>query len=234
MLILPVLVYQTKNFKNIQVNICDNKNFNPAFITSSIFALIFFFGYFPVIPMESIQVSHIVWTIPCVVILVSFEEITFRDCLIKELAKNSNLFKTQIYSSLVFGLAHCANILYTASVLQTVNQVIIAFGFGMIFSSLYIRYQMINIPILLHFLVNFMSELIGLYSSFQEPSFNFLRNPIQVGPQVILPVLVCIMLFLASQLVLPRKSLIQKNWFPDFPNGLLLMNHPLSTYCRYI
>lgn len=63
-------------------------------------------------------------------------------------------------SSLVFSLAHLSN-LPAQGLVITIAQVIQAFGMGAIFAALYIRYGSLLMPILIHFLIDFVITLVS-------------------------------------------------------------------------
>ena len=63
-------------------------------------------------------------------------------------------------SSLVFSLAHLSN-LPAQGVVITIAQVIQTFGMGAVFATLYIRYESLLMPILIHFLIDFVITLVS-------------------------------------------------------------------------
>ena len=97
-----------------------------------------------------------------------FEELLFRLFLFVGIYKYlfnfeyDNLVKTIIVTSLIFGLAHISNFFnqdYDKS--SVIVQIIFAFGIGIFFQSLFIYSKNILIPIILHFVVNYL----GMYKS---------------------------------------------------------------------
>ena len=82
-----------------------------------------------------------------------------------------------ILSSLLFGVAHIFNVFRDdIEVYSVINQVILAFGLGMLFQSLLIRFKSILIPIVIHSIINYL----GMYkrylyeeSFFEAEQYNF-------------------------------------------------------------
>ncbi|HCW52754.1 MAG TPA: hypothetical protein DG753_03230, partial [Clostridium sp.] len=81
------------------------------------------------------------------------EEIMFRGILLKKIASRGNLKKAIIISSAIFGILHPS------------LGIISAFITGVILGLLYIKYNNILIPMLLHILHNSVIQLITLISS---------------------------------------------------------------------
>ena len=108
--------------------------------------------------------KHYLYLISCFSIGL-FEEVFFRIFVfyfIYSLIKSSKnqILKAVIYSSIVFGLAHITNFLNPDyEPLAVINQVLLAFGLGLLFQCLFIRLQNITIIVTLHALINY----IGMY-----------------------------------------------------------------------
>lgn len=88
------------------------------------------------------------------------EELLFRAILVFELVKFKSKNKAIIISSLIFGLIHLINISSIASIGPTLLQVIYTFGLGLILASMYIENKNIILPIIFHFLFNFLNDIL--------------------------------------------------------------------------
>ncbi len=99
-------------------------------------------------------------------ILVSiFEELLFRIFVyfnFSRILKKKKIFIIVILSSLIFGLAHLTNIFSMDIVnITIINQIVFAFGIGMILQTLYIKFKNIILLYALHASIN----VLGSYKS---------------------------------------------------------------------
>ena len=86
------------------------------------------------------------------------EELIFRVVLLNQFLMMTSKFKAMLFTSLIFGALHLFNINSIASILPTVVQSIYTFGLGMVFSLIYLDTKNVILPILLHFLFNFLND----------------------------------------------------------------------------
>lgn len=109
------------------------------------------------------NVNHLLFIVYCFSVAI-FEELFFRVYIFKNVmktVKNSNkkrkLIKVVLYTSAIFALAHITNIFKEDVVsFSVIIQVIFAFGLGVLFQSLLIRYKNILLVIVLHAIVNYL------------------------------------------------------------------------------
>lgn len=134
-------------------------------IFTIIILFIFYFSYFDteeIISSNNLKINrslHLSYIIECFS-TGFFEEILFRVLIFYTLV-NSNLFKTEthvfqsyIATSAVFGLCHLTN-LFHYDLSSVINQIILAFGLGLIFQMLFTKYKNLLFIAALHALINY-------------------------------------------------------------------------------
>lgn len=141
-------------------------------------------------------------------LLVALEEYIFRGYLLNQLQEKFSANKAQIYSSATFAIAHIGNIITHQQAFTAINQILIAFGYGMVLSSLYIRYKSITICIILHFCINFLQEVVIADKKLTHPTFLVDNINLDIGFEIIFPIIVSAFLTLVSISILnsPHKS----------------------------
>lgn len=89
-----------------------------------------------------------------------FEELFFRVFVYNYFIDSENsTIKAILKASVIFGLVHLNNFFTQEPyILSVVNQVIFAFGIGILFQALYIRFQSITLVIMLHSLINYFGS----------------------------------------------------------------------------
>ena len=91
-----------------------------------------------------------------------FEEVTFRVIPFPpDQPESFTPFRIAKYSA-IFGIAHAGNILYTGSLTTTLSQIIIAFGYGLLFTIALKKTRSLLYIFLLHLFVNLPQEYIIL------------------------------------------------------------------------
>lgn len=89
-----------------------------------------------------------------------FEEILFRVFIFYSLVNSgflkleSRIFKSYVLTSIIFGLCHITNVFYY-DVFSVINQMLLAFGLGMIFQLLFTKYNNILLIGSLHAIINY-------------------------------------------------------------------------------
>ncbi len=88
------------------------------------------------------------------------EEIIFRHFIYTEFKYTNSTFKSIVFTSLIFGGMHLLNITSLSSVPVCIIQSIYTFGLGLVLSIVYIFTKNILFPIILHFLFNFVNDIL--------------------------------------------------------------------------
>jgi len=96
-----------------------------------------------------------------------FEEVLVRGLMLLVLLKvfeqtKKGMMNAVIISSVIFGLAHLANLTHTGA-LPVVAQVIFASAMGIFFAALYLRTKTLIIPIIVHGFVNLTTQIWGAF-----------------------------------------------------------------------
>ncbi len=131
--------------------------------------------------LELYSYEHLLFLFSCIITGV-FEELLFRVFLFNGIIKsklsskkNEILVKSILWTSLLFGIAHISNLLNpNYHIYSVISQIIIAFGLGLLFQSLYIRFKNISILIILHSIINYF----GAFNSKLLKDGNDLTNDI--------------------------------------------------------
>jgi len=122
------------------------------------------------------NINHFLFILYCFSVAI-FEELFFRVYIFQNVMKivdnddkKRKLIKAVLYTSAIFALAHFTNVFKEEVVkLTVIIQIIFAFGLGILFQSLLIRFKNILLIIVLHALINYMGTykvwLIKLNSS---------------------------------------------------------------------
>jgi len=139
-----------------------------------------------------------------------FEEVLFRGLVLKLLLvvfgdSKKGIVKAALISSLIFGAIHIVNAFFGAGLLPTISQVIYATAIGIFFAALYLRTRNLLVPILLHALINFSSQIFGAIVS-HDGFLQLIQN--QTEPNIlefIISTLFMTIPFLIAGLVLLRK-----------------------------
>ena len=139
-----------------------------------------------------------------------FEEVFFRGLVLKLLLvafgdSKKGMLKAALISSVIFGAVHITNAIFGAGLLPTISQFIYATAIGIFYAALYLRTRNLWVPILLHALINFSTQIFGAIVSHE--GFTELRA-IVTEPSIavfIISTLVMTVPFLIAGLVLLRK-----------------------------
>jgi len=191
LLSLPFTVYFYKLYRKIKLKhtIIDSSYTRYYILLLSV--LLFYF----VLPLRTIpriepSLSGAYITAFSTLALVSLEEYIFRGYLLNHLRKKYPVKKAQAYSSLIFALAHIGNILSYPQVFITINQIIIAFGYGMVLSSVYIKHRSVLLCIAIHFCVNYLQELMLTGRPIRQATLVFNEISFDLGPEILFSVCV--------------------------------------------
>lgn len=93
-----------------------------------------------------------------------FEELLFRKFTFEYVKKSmenasGHIWKAIIISSLIFAFAHSSNVFSSNVVsLSVINQIVFAFGIGIILQALFIRFKNIIIVVAIHGIINFFGS----------------------------------------------------------------------------
>jgi len=105
------------------------------------------------------QLNHVVFFLSCLSVGI-FEELFFRKYLYERVVDyygNTNVFFNMVVTSCCFGLAHSTNFFNSEIIKVTViTQIVLAFGLGMLFQSVLLRFKNIVLVIALHTLINYL------------------------------------------------------------------------------
>ncbi|NJB84714.1 membrane protease YdiL (CAAX protease family) [Lewinella marina] len=146
--------------------LCRNNNFKStsAFASSDVKLAVIYFMFltlFIVIALIKIEfdwrLSLLILAIIGTLIFVSFEELVFRGLPFSSLPEYGLRLYQHKYA-ILFGAAHFGNLLYNGNLMLAMNQVIIAYGLGMILSAVYLKYGSLLHVVALHFIVNITKE----------------------------------------------------------------------------
>ena len=110
---------------------------------------------------EITNVNNITFLISCLSVAL-FEEFFFRVYLfskINDWRKGNGLFKSIIITSLLFGLAHLSSFFKPDVIKITViTQIILAFGLGVLFQTIFQRFKSVILIVGLHTLINYLGS----------------------------------------------------------------------------
>ena len=156
-LVLPIVAYIL--FKEVnKFDISKSKIDSSIILLLGLFICLFLFVPLSKLPLTVPNIKTLLLTTVGTIVLVSFEELVYRRLAFDILSTKLNSKGYILLSSMIFGLAHIANVLYTGQEFTTSVQIGFAFIFGIIFSRVYLTYKTILYPIALHFTVNIYQE----------------------------------------------------------------------------
>ncbi|WP_378180878.1 lysostaphin resistance A-like protein [Aquimarina sp. SS2-1] len=145
------------------------KNFWPVLLGSSIIILLSFYNVNRALLFDGQEVSLSLqlWYLCSALSTGGFEEVLFRVFVFNSLYTlfskqeiNIRYLHSIIWTSLLFGGVHMVNLLKSDyDLFSVISQIIIAFGIGVLFQSLLIKYKNILVVITLHGLFNYF----GMY-----------------------------------------------------------------------
>jgi membrane protease YdiL (CAAX protease family) len=157
---------------------CKKKYFKNNFIFLSVFIVLNIFAYSNsenVINRNHFDVNpylHIVFIFKCFV-TGYFEEIVFRVFLFNSIMQShaflqkKNVFRSYILTSVLFGLVHFVNV-SSFDFFSVLNQILLAFGLGMIFQLLLAKYNNILFIATIHSLINYFGTRSSVLFHFKE------------------------------------------------------------------
>ena len=123
------------------------------------------------------------------------EEIVFRGCLLKEIEKSEDRFRTIFVSALIFGLVHLLNINSLGSIPYVLLQVGYSFYLGLILGLMYLSTRNIIIPIIMHMSFNMVnSDLTNALFDIDYNVLYFVVN-ISIGVIIFIYFLICYTIF---------------------------------------
>lgn len=117
---------------------------------------------------ETINITkNLLFLISCLSVAV-FEELFFRVFIYKFLKeKGYASFKLIVVPSLLFGVAHFSSLFSEGvEVFSVINQVVFAFGIGLVLQTVYVKSKSITICVIIHALINY-------YGSYKSGLLNF-------------------------------------------------------------
>lgn len=138
---------------------------NNAYILP-ITGLLFYFTITSVISQLNgiSELNHLLFFLSCLCVA-TFEELFFRKYLFQKISNKytgKKIMFSVIITNIFFGLAHASNFLNSGVIKITViTQIILAFGLGVLFQSLLLKFKNIILIICLHTIVNYL----GTYKS---------------------------------------------------------------------
>jgi membrane protease YdiL (CAAX protease family) len=159
-------------------NYYKRKFFKNNFIFSALIIVVTLFSYSntqKVIVSNHFDINtylHIVFIFKCFA-TGFFEEIVFRVFLFNSIIQShiflqkKNIFTSYILTSVLFGLVHFTNV-STSDFFNVLNQVLLAFGLGMIFQVLLAKYNNILFISSLHSLINYFGTRNSVLFCFKE------------------------------------------------------------------
>lgn len=112
-------------------------------------------------PLENIDTDYLVQATLLYLYSALIEEILFRGVVFTLWEEKKPLLPSMLYSSLIFGGIHLFNISSLSSIPPTLVQVAYCFGLGLVLSFLYHRTENLSIPIIFHFLFNFINDVLA-------------------------------------------------------------------------
>jgi membrane protease YdiL (CAAX protease family) len=142
-----------------------------------------------------------------------FEEMFFRVFVFFVILQNTrgNLILSIILTSLLFGLAHLANIFNPEYVkISVINQILFAIALGVLFQSIYVRYKSLILISTLHCLTNYFGTykryLLNIGDNHDSYTFNDFISTF------ILIIFITIILIIPLSYLLIKKQLKDKTW----------------------
>ena len=128
-----------------------------------------------------------------------FEELLCRAALffaiLKQLGKKQ-VWKAVILTSLFFAIAHLPNMFRPEGVnFSVISQIVFAFGGGLLFQSLFIRFQNLFLVVVLHSLINYWGTFSRMYetaASSEHPTFTLSDIWSSAGGMLTMVLLVCL------------------------------------------
>lgn len=143
------------------------------------------------------RLNNILFLTSCVSVAL-FEEFFFRIYLYNGISKhfkNKSLYKNILLTSLLFGLAHAVGFFKTDVVKITVLvQIVLAFGLGVLFQTLLIRFKNIALVVGLHAIINYL----GAYKSkllLQEQTETYVFNDFLMSMAFAIVIVIFILTF---------------------------------------
>lgn len=111
--------------------------------------------------VNEINVLNIIYGLISAILIAVIEELLFRGQLFKELKDQHGRLKGILLSSLFFGAIHLLNISSLNTILICLVQSVYTFALGIILCVLYEKTKNIIIPIIFHFLFNFINNTLS-------------------------------------------------------------------------
>ena len=165
-------------------------------------------AYFFIIPSLNSSLNwsfnEVVYGIIFTIVLVLYEELVFRVLPFKNNNDNQNTIVKHYNYAAIFAIAHVTNFLYTGNLQTTINQLLIAFGLGLILSAIFIRSKNIVLIVSLHFFVNVGQEYNLIMSNHKLFFSAFNKIDLALNVSTIFAFAYTLLLILISEGILSR------------------------------
>lgn len=134
------------------------------------------------IMFEQINYTNIIIGFINMLLVALVEELLFRHLLLNEFSKNNtSKFLPILYSSLIFGGIHLLNISSLGDIPYCLLQSVYTFFLGLLFAYSYTKLKNIFVPITMHFLFNFLNDVLVVELYNINYNLNFFIVNITVG-----------------------------------------------------
>ena len=131
---------------------------------------------------EHVNYTNIIFGFINMFLVAMVEELVFRHLLLNEFMKNnSKKFTAILYSSLIFGGIHLLNIGGLGDIPYCLLQSVYTFFLGLLFAYSYICLKNIFVPIAMHFLFNFLNDVLVVEFFNINYNLNFFLINIGIG-----------------------------------------------------
>ncbi|WP_082409434.1 CPBP family intramembrane glutamic endopeptidase [Secundilactobacillus paracollinoides] len=123
--------------------------------------MVVFIGDSTLNPQFTLTVSAILWAIVIGLVVGIFEEYLFRGLVVTYLRTHFGLSGvwTALWSGLIFGLAHAINVLQSGDLVNTIAQILQAFGLGFFLAALYLITNNLWLAIIGHAVIDCFDQL---------------------------------------------------------------------------
>lgn len=166
MIPVKVLLISLIYIKVKKTKLCSSLQFNKSKILLSFYFTLILLAFFLSVNIyNSVKYTDkIIFLVYCLCVGF-FEEILFRVFLYNNLSK-IKVFKNRsialiIFTSLIFGLIHLINFMHNTTVYSVLNQVVLAFGLGLLLQTIFYKFSN-------YFFIGILHGLINFFGSFQS------------------------------------------------------------------
>lgn len=131
---------------------------------------------------EQINYTNIIFGFINMLLVALVEELLFRHLLLNEFIKNNpKKFMAILYSSLIFGGIHLLNVGSLGDIPYCLLQSVYTFFLGLLFAYSYTTLKNIFVPITMHFLFNFLNDVLVVELFNINYNLNFFLINIGIG-----------------------------------------------------